>query len=161
MLRQDPLRKIIPIPTLSPRVYHPHHPPLSEEDKNINTFRTFDQFTMTVFVWNLLRSQWPDSVILKIGSPRDINKKFIAYCQMEEAVFVLLSQEIRKPKAIFNIQLGFTRLWNLMPSLQAVSLTNQSNNFLNPSFPMMMLDFLAKFCAAFLSMAGSLSDNVL
>ena len=56
-LRQDLLPKIIPIPTLSPRLYHPHHPPSNEEDKNTNTFRTFDQFTMTLFIWNLIRSQ--------------------------------------------------------------------------------------------------------
>ena len=80
---------------------------------------------------------------------------------MEEAIFVPLSQEIHKRKAIFNIQLGFSRLWNLMPSLQALSLTKQSNNFPTPSFPTMLLDFLAKLHAAFLSMAGSLNDSVL
>ena len=129
--------------------------------KNTNTSRTFDQFTMTLFVWNLIRSQWPDSVILKLGSPPDIIEKFIAHCQREEAAFVPLSQEIHKPKAICNIQLDFKRLWNLMPSLQALSLTKQSNNFPTPSFPRTLLNFLAKVRAAFLPIAGSLNDNVL
>ena len=38
---------------------------------------------------------------LKIGSPRDINKIFIAHCQMKEAVFVLLS---RNPQTKDNLQ---------------------------------------------------------
>ncbi|CAG0900327.1 unnamed protein product [Darwinula stevensoni] len=55
-LCQDFLPKIISIPTLSTRLHHPHHPPHSEEDKNANTFRTFDQFTMMLFIWNLIRN---------------------------------------------------------------------------------------------------------
>ena len=62
---------------------------------------------------------------------------------MEEAAFVQVSQEIHKPNGIFNIQLSFARLWNLMPSLQVLSLKKQSNNFPTPSFPTTLLDFLA------------------
>ena len=102
VLRQDLLPKIIPISTLSQRLYHPHHQPRNEEDKNTNTFRTFDQFTMTLFIWNLIRSRWPDSVILKIGSPRDINEKFIAHCQYSVEFYKALESHAKPSSLVFD-----------------------------------------------------------